>query len=430
MANVALVSLGCAKNLVDSEMMLSMFRDGFRIVKDLDEADIIILNTCAFIEAARSESLAEIRRLLGYRKAKLVVTGCLGQRYKKKLGKEFPEVARFVSLDEYKDLHSLLREVAGSGSISPIDPLERTYATAPYFAYLRISEGCDHFCAFCAIPFIRGRYVSRPYGEVLAEARKLLSLGKKEIAVISQDPAAYGLDFPNGKPDFCDLIGELDKLGFYRIRLLYLYPSELDSRFIDTVKNSRSIARYFDIPVQSGSQHVLALMHRKDTREGNLKLIRGIRGAMPEATFRTTLIAGFPGETPEDVEDTLSFLREAEIDHVGAFAYSREAGTPAYYSKEQVDEGEKKAREALYMRTATEISLRLNEGRVGSVMEGLVIGRSDSPKGYFLRTDWNAPDDIDGDVLLVTGKEYAEGEPVRVRITRGGAHRLLATDEI
>ncbi len=425
MKKVALVSLGCAKNLVDSEMILAMFEHGYEITKDLGEADIIILNTCAFIEAARTESLEALERLKGYRKAKLVVTGCLSQRYKDDLKDKYPDVL-FVSIDEYKDLDSLLLSVAGEGEINPIDPLRREYATAPYFAYLRISEGCNHFCAFCAIPYIRGRYKSRPFDEVIEEAKKLLALGKKEIAVISQDPAAYGLDFPAKKPDFCDLLEELDSLGFYKIRLLYLYPSELDERFVSLVKNSKSIAHYFDIPVQSGSEHVLKLMNRKDTVEGNLRLIHSLRDAMPEATFRTTLIAGFPGETEEDVEETLDFLEKARFDHVGAFSYSKEEGTAAAKMKGHLEEEEKLRRLNLYMEKGREISLELNQKRIGTAMEGIVISKGNNPGELFIRSDWNAPDEIDGDILVKDAYGLKEGDIVKVIIEKAGPHRLIA----
>ena len=422
MKKVALVSLGCAKNLVDSEMMEAVFGQGFELTPDLSEADLIILNTCAFIEAAKKESLGEIRRLVSYKKAKLLVTGCLTQRYKKELVEEFPNLY-FLSIDEYPSLHLLLKEMFPEGEVAPLDPLRRVYATAPYFAYLRISEGCDHFCSYCAIPFIRGRYKSRPYEEILAEARLLLEKGKKEIAIISQDPAAYGKDFKDGKPTFLDLLKALDEMGFYSIRLLYLYPSELGADFVDFVSKSKSIVPYFDIPVQSGSDHVLKLMHRTDKVEGNLKLIKDLKAAVPESYFRTTLIAGFPGETEEDVENTMAFLKEARFDHVGVFSYSREEKTAAYYMKDQIEEEDKERRRLLYLETAREISLELNRSRIGKVLEGIVIGKEDGK--YFLRAAYNAPDDIDGDILFVSDTPLKEGEVVKVRIERAGPHRLI-----
>lgn len=425
MRYVALLSLGCAKNLVDSEMMLSMFEDGFQLTLDPSKADLIIVNTCGFIASAKEESIREIFRMRQYKKAKLVVVGCLTERYYEQLVREMGEVDLFVPISDYPHLHQRIKELfPEDNQIVEMNPLRRVLSGPSFSAYLRISEGCDHFCAFCAIPYIRGRYKSRDMEEVLEEARILQSKGIREISLISQDPAAYGKDFNGHKPDFCDLLERLDVMGFDSIRLLYLYPSELSDRFVELVRDSKTIAHYFDIPVQSGSDKVLHSMNRPDTVENNLRLIAKLREAMPLAAFRTTLIAGFPGEGERDVASTLDFLEKARFDHVGVFSYSREEGTLGYKMR-QIPQRKKEERRIAYLQKAKEVSLKNNLARIGETMEGFVIGHGKKEGEYLLRSYWNAPDEIDGNITFASKRPLKVGDKAKLKITAAFYHDLF-----
>ena len=417
MKRIGLVSLGCAKNLVDSEEILAMFpRDRFVLTNNPSEADLIIVNTCGFIEAAKKESIQTILEMAQY-DAKLVVVGCLAQRYYDELVKEIPEADLIVPIKDYKELASRLEELLGEKGISPLNPLSRVVSTASYSAYLRISEGCNNFCAFCAIPFIRGRFVSRPYKEILEEARLLKAKGVKEISLISQDTTIYGSDFPNKKPNIVDLLKGLDDIGFYSIRLLYLYPSEISDELIDYIASSKSVAHYFDIPVQSASDHLLTLMKRHADAAKTIDLFKKIRRKCPDAILRTTLIAGFPGEKIEDQEITKKFLEEVKFDHMGCFTYSREEGTAGYNLPDQVDEETKAKRRDELMAIQRKISYNLNKGQIGKTFEGLVVGKGKKKGEYMLRSVWNAPDDIDGAIYFKANKELSEGDIVKVKIT-------------
>lgn len=422
MKQVALISLGCAKNLVDSEMILGMFpRDAYVLTTSPASADLIIINTCGFIESAKKESIDTIFEYAQYG-AKLVIVGCLAQRYYKELVAEIPEADLIVPIKDYAELALRLNELLGTSDINPINPLRRIVSTAPYSAYLRISDGCDNFCAFCAIPFIRGRFVSRPYEEIIEEARHLKEQGVKEISLISQDTTVYGKDFPNKKPNICDLLRELDGMGFYSIRLLYLYPSEIEDELIDLIANSKSISHYFDIPVQCASDHLLQAMRRHSDQSETLALFKKIKEKCPEAILRTTLIAGFPGETDEDIDLTLQFLNEVEFDHMGCFVYSPEEGTLGAKLKDQIPEEIKEKRKQILMKEQSKISYRLNKARIGKIYEGLVVGKK---KGkYMLRCVWNAPDDIDGDLLFSSDVPLQEGDIAKVKVTSAFVYDL------
>ena len=355
MYQIGIVSLGCAKNLIDSEMILAMFRgDEYKITSDPSQADLIIINTCGFIAAAKKESIAAILEMRRY-KAKLVVVGCLAERYLDELKSSLPEVDLFVPIREYPHLESLIGALLKQEGIAPLDPLKRVISTPSYCAYLRISEGCNNFCSFCAIPFIRGRFVSRPFAEIATEAKQLRAQGVKEISLVSQDTTRYGADFASGHPNIVDLLKELDGLGFYSIRLLYLYPSEISDELLSFIAQSRSVAHYFDVPVQCASDHLLGLMKRHGSQVQTVALFGRIKQIMPEAVLRTTLIAGFPGETDADQAATLRFIEETPFDHLGVFTYSREEGTASYDYPDQLPEKIKKARRAEIMKKQAEI---------------------------------------------------------------------------
>jgi ribosomal protein S12 methylthiotransferase len=425
MKKIGLVSLGCAKNLVDSEMMLAMFRGGdYVLTSDPAEADLIIVNTCGFIEDARLEGARTIHEMGAYH-GKLVAVGCYVEKDLERMREEFPEVDLFVPIREYRTLHKKIGELLSDDSLSPLDPLKREVSTPSYTAYLRISEGCDNFCSFCAIPYIRGRMVSRPFDEIITEARMLKDEGRKELVLVSQDPMHYGADFPSKKPDMLDLMKALDGMGFYSIRLLYLYPEEITDEELLFIKSSKSIAHYFDVPIQSASDPVLKRMNRHCTVTEMRDLFKRIRELMPEASLRTTLIAGFPGETEEDHKATLSFIEEIGFDHLGAFSYSREEGTAAYSLKGQVSEKTKERRRNELMLAARGCSLRKSRERVGSIMEGIVTGYDVRRGMYSLRSFWNAPDGIDGDIYFKSDKPFKPGDITRVRITSGLVYDLI-----
>ena len=426
MKKIYLESLGCAKNLVDSEQMLAMFpADCFVLTSNPEEADLLILNTCGFIESAKKESLDRIFDLAGY-EGKLAVTGCLSTRYEKELKEELPEADDIISLSDYGRLASRFESLLGEKGVLSFNPLRRLLTTSKGTGYLRISEGCDNFCAFCAIPHIRGRFVSRPFEEILEEAKILKDRGIKEISLISQDTTVYGKDFPGGKPCLIDLLKALDGMGFFSIRLLYLYPSEIEDELIKTIAESRSIAHYFDIPVQAASDHMLIAMRRHADAKETLALFDRIKAICPDAILRTTLISGFPEESEEDQKETLDFLSKIEFDHVGVFPYSPEEGTPGYY-KEQIPEELRYARKDELMKLQRKISYKKNKAQIGKVWDGIVIGHSRDGEAL-IRTVWNAPDDIDGAIYLKSKKKHEEGEILKIRITDAFVYDLFAEE--
>ena len=424
MKRIGLISLGCAKNLVDSEMILAMFpHDRFAFTTELEDADFIIVNTCGFIESAKQESIDTILGLTQYA-AKVVVVGCLAQRYYEELKDLIPEASLIVPIKDYAELHLRLEELTGESDIAPMNALRRVHSTEPFSAYLRISEGCNNFCSFCAIPFIRGRFVSRPFEEILVEARQLKESGIKEISLISQDTTVYGSDFSGKKPDICDLLRALEQIGFYSIRLLYLYPSEISDELIHLIADSKVIAHYFDIPVQCASDKLLKLMRRHCDQKETVVLFHKIKAICPDAVLRTTLIAGFSGETIVDQRQTLRFLEEIRFDHMGCFTYSPEEGTYGATLPHPVRKLTKERRANELMAAQRKISYSLNKARIGEIMEGLVIGKGSRPNEYRLRSYWNAPDDIDGSIYFSSSRELAPGDIVKVRITSAFVYDL------
>ncbi|MCQ2742746.1 MAG: 30S ribosomal protein S12 methylthiotransferase RimO [Bacilli bacterium] len=426
---IGLVSLGCAKNLIDSEMMLGMFdKELFDLTDDPSVADLIIVNTCGFIDSAKEESIATIMEMAQYG-AKVAVTGCLVERYFEDLKEALKEADCLVPIRNYGDLHKLLKELLNvKEGIAPLNPLVRVISTKPYSAYLRISEGCNNFCSFCAIPYIRGRFVSRPFDEIIEEAKILIEKGVKEVSLISQDTTRYGFDFKGHRPNVVDLLKELEKLGFYSIRLLYLYPSEISDELIDTIANSKVISHYFDVPVQCASDKMLKAMRRHANKKETMALFHKIKERCPDAILRTTFIAGFPGESKKDHEETLAMMEEIGFDHVGAFAYSKEEGTASYDFPHQVRPSTKKKRQDEIYSLQMKISYSKNKNRVGEVMEGLVVGYENKSDLYLLRSTWNAPDDIDGAIRFKAKTKHKEGDIVKVRITNAFVYDLLGEE--
>lgn len=426
MIKVGLISLGCSKNLVDSEMILGALTNSkFEIVNTIEDSDVIIVNTCGFIESAKEESISNILDVVKYGK-KVVVTGCLVERYLEELKTSIPEVNLWIPIREYahfaEKIESLFEEKV---EVEELNPFIRMLSTPPFMAYLRISEGCNNCCAYCAIPLIRGHFRSRPFNDVVEEARLLANNGIKELVLISQDTTRYGSDFKD-KKTIVDLLKELLKIkDLISFRLLYLYPDEITDELIDLIKENPRIAPYFDIPFQHSSDPVLKGMLRRGTGKSYQALIDKIRSKIPHAILRTTYIVGFPGETDEDFVNLVAFTKKNKFDHMGAFTYSREDGTKAYDYKDQVPEALKKARLVKIMEVQKKISYQNNKARVGEVMEGIVVEYNATNKVYGLRSYWNAPDDIDGKISFVSNKEHKIGDVVKVKITNAYIYDLF-----
>ena len=426
MIKVGLISLGCSKNLVDSEMILGALANSkFEVANTIQDSDIIIVNTCGFIESSKEESIANILDVVKYGK-KVVVTGCLVERYLDELKSSIPEVNLWIPLRDYAHFAERIESLFDNKvEVDALNPFVRMLSTPPFMAYLRISEGCNNCCSYCAIPLIRGHFRSRPFDDVVQEAKILAKNGIKEVVLISQDTTRYGSDFKE-KVTICDLLKAiLDIKEFMSIRLLYLYPDEITDEFIDLVRDNPRIAPYFDIPFQHSSDHVLSAMLRRGTSASYQELIDKIRNKIPHAILRTTYIVGFPGETDDDFVNLVSFTKKNKFDHMGAFTYSREDGTKAYDLADQVPEALKKARLGKIMEVQKKISYQNNKARIGEVMSGIVVEYNPTNKVYGLRSYWNAPDDIDGKISFVSNKELKIGDVTKVKITNAYIYDLF-----
>ena len=425
MKKVGLVSLGCHKNLVDSENILGLFdRNGYKITNDPANSDVIVINTCGFIESSKKESIENILEMLNYGK-KVVVTGCLAERYLEDLKKEIPEVDVYIPIREYKNFNKYLYLIDKNVDKSlGVDDEYRIVSTGPYSAYLKIGEGCDNRCSYCAIPLIRGHFVSRPMNEILKEAKDLASNGIKEIVVLEQDTTKYGIDFHNPDINIVTLLKELLKIeGLEYIRLLYLYPDEISDELIELMGTEPRLTPYFDVPIQHSESHILKDMYRRGDKEFLLNLFNKIRAKVPNAILRTTVMVGFPGETEEDVDALIEFMKLVKFDHLGAFTYSQEDGTPAAEFDNQIKEEIKKSRLDKVMKAQQKISYIQNKKHIGEVMEGLVIGKDHD--NYLLRSYWNAPDDVDGKIYFSSDKELSNGDKVKVKITSAFVYDLM-----
>lgn len=422
---VGLVSLGCAKNLVDSEMILSLFqRNGFEIVNDEKKADILVVNTCGFIEASKRESIDMILNMAGLNKT-LIVTGCLVERYKDELEKELPEVDLFLAIRDYPYFSEFVTRLLKSKCLQgELDLNRRVLTTENFTAYLKISEGCNNRCTYCAIPLIRGSFKSVDKYEILSQAKSLREKGVKELVVISQDTTRYGEDIEEYRTDIVDLLKSLLEIeGFEYIRLLYLYPDEITDELIDLIGSEPRLTPYFDIPIQHCSDRVLKAMHRRGSKEELIALFRKIRRRIPSAVLRTTLIVGFPGESDEEFEELVDFVKEMEFDHLGAFTYSQEEGTAAYDFPNQIAEKTKKSRYRRIMKVQQSISRKKNRARIGEIHRGIVVHRTEEGL-YWLRSHFNAPDDIDGKIVFSAWTPLEVGDIVDVKITACDSYDL------
>ncbi|SHJ29830.1 30S ribosomal protein S12 methylthiotransferase RimO [Lutispora thermophila] len=433
--HVAMISLGCAKNLIDSEVMLNILKDGkYEITNDPYLADIIIINTCGFIEKAKQESINTIIEMGQYKengKCKLLIAaGCLAERYKDELLKEMPELDSVIGTGDYKSIIEVIEKSLKGQKVSlyghqdkvNIDKLDRYFSTQGSTAYIKIAEGCDNKCTYCIIPSLRGRYRSRKFEEILAEAELLASKGIKELIVIAQDTSVYGRDLYNKLmlPELLKAMAQIN--GIEWIRLLYTYPDEFNDDLIRVMANEEKICKYVDIPIQHGSNKILKLMGRNTTKEKILSLINRLRKEIPDITIRTTFIVGFPGEDEKDFEELVEFVKKVRFDRMGVFTYSREEDTPAYKLPNQIDEETKLHRHDILMSVQMDISYGKNLNFIGKKLKVLTEGYEDGQ--YIGRTYRDAPE-IDGLVYFTSNYEIKIGEFADVFITDATDYDLL-----
>ena len=427
MKKVALISLGCAKNLVDSENILGLLlKNHYEIVNNKEEADILVINTCGFIESSKKESIDTILDNIN-KKQKVVVTGCLVNRYKDELAKEIPEVDLWIPIRDYPRFNQLLATL--DSDITNYEGLNDNYrlvSTGSYSAYLKIGEGCSNCCTYCAIPLIRGPYVSRPYEDIIKEAKNLAKDGYKELIVLEQDTTRYGLDLKEKKTIVDLLKGLLEIKELVFIRLLYLYPDEITDELIDLIAKEERLTPYFDIPIQHSEDKILKAMNRRGDKAYLTNLFNKIKTMIPNAILRTTVMVGFPGETKEDFDNLINFVKDIKFDHLGAFTYSREEGTKSYDFPHQVREATKQKRLDELMSLQQSISYNLNKKHIGEVMKGLVVGKENGY--YLLRSYFNAPDDVDGKILFRSSRELKEGDITSVKITESYVYDLYGEE--
>ena len=414
---VGFVSLGCCKNLVDSEQIMGvLMENGHEIVADPKKADAIVVNTCGFIESAKEESINTIFEMAQYAD-KLIVCGCLAQRYEEELKEEIPEIDAIIPIRDYGHLAQRLQEVLGGGSLGDFAKSERPRSGTPWSAYVKISDGCSNHCTYCAIPLIRGDQKSKVIDEVVAEVKHLASIGVQEITLIAQDTTKYGLD-NYGKLMLAELLRQVEKVeGIRWIRVLYMYPDEIEDEVLEVMAASDKILPYFDIPMQHANDRLLKKMNRRGTKEDTIALVKKIRSMFPDAVLRTTAIVGFPSETDEEFEELVDFIREVEWDRLGAFTYSREEDTPAYDMDGLIDEVTAQSRLERLMAVQKDISKKKNEEKVGNVIEVLIEEKEGLKDQYRGRSAADAPDEVDGVVIVRSKKPLKIGGFVNVRIT-------------
>ena len=421
----AMISLGCAKNLVNSEQMLYLMSEaGFTLVPEVEGADLAVVNTCGFIDAAKSEAIDSILELAELKKqgklGGLIVTGCLAQRYRDSILSELPEIDAVLGVGNFKDIAAAADTVMEGRKLSlfgdnsaPVDEIPRVVSTGPAWAYLRIAEGCNNFCAFCAIPYIRGRYRSRSMENILEEARDLAAHGVKELIVIAQDITRYGTDL-YGRRSLAALCRELAKIeGVEWIRLHYLYPDQFDDELIDEIASNDKIVKYLDIPIQHINDGILKAMNRRGTGGEIRSLFKTLRERIPGLVLRTSLISGLPGEGEAEFEELCEFLKEARIERVGVFPFSPEEGTPAA-AMPHVDEAEAQRRADLILELQAPIMDDYCRSFLGKTIR-VLYEYYDEESGYHVGRSYADSPDIDG--LVLFSGDCAEGDMVDVRIT-------------
>lgn len=434
---ILFISLGCDKNLVDSEVMLGILADrGFEMTDTEDDADIIIINTCCFINDAKEESINTILEMAEYKKTgpckALIVTGCLAQRYKQEIVDEIPEVDAVIGTSKYDEIFDAVDQALKGSHFLDVDDLDRLpsvpgkriLTTGGHYAHLKIAEGCDKHCTYCIIPKIRGNYRSVPMEQLLAEAASLAEQGVKELILVAQETTLYGVDL-YGKKSLHILLQELAKIkGIRWIRILYCYPEEIYPELIETIKNEKKVCHYLDMPIQHASDAILKRMGRRTTKAQLKETVSLLRKEIPDIVLRTTLIAGFPGETQEQHKELMEFVDEMEFERLGVFAYSPEENTPAASMPDQIPEEIKEERRDAILELQQEIAFDKAADMVGRTLYAMIEGKVADEPAYVARTYADSPD-IDGYVFVNTGEMLMSGDFVKVKITGSAEYDLI-----
>lgn len=423
---VGMVSLGCDKNRVDSELILGSINKFYEITNNPKDAEIIIINTCGFIESAKQESIDTILEMAEYKKTHkckmIIATGCLTQRYGDELLELIPEIDILMGVNDYMKLHKLIvdfikteqRVSSTTYKDDGVNEGERILTTNSHTAYLRIAEGCNNFCTYCIIPKIRGKFRSRSKESILAEANSLVNQGVKEIILIAQDLTNYGEDL-YGKNQLHVLVNELSEIeGLEWIRLLYCYPEEITDELIEVIANNPKVMKYLDLPIQHISNNILKMMARKTNKETIIDKIDLLREKVPGITLRTSLIVGFPGETEEDFNELCSFLKDYKLDNVGVFTYSQEEGTAAAKLPNQIDEDVKIKRKETLMNIQRGIVRDLNKLKIGNIYDTIIDG---STGEYYIGRNYEMAPEIDGLIYVTKKKTLKKGDIIKVKIT-------------
>ena len=432
------VSLGCDKNLVDTEMMLGLLnRDGHTFTDDENEADIIVINTCCFINDAKEESVNTILEMAELKKTgkckALIVTGCMAQRYKQEIIDEIPEVDGILGTSTYDEISNVLKQaLGGEGHVSCFHDLNalpevetsRIITTGGHYAFLKIAEGCDKHCTYCIIPSLRGNYRSVPMERLLKEANELADQGVRELILVAQETTLYGVDL-YGKKMLPELLHKLAEIpGIYWIRIQYCYPEEITDELIQTIKSEEKVCHYLDIPIQHASDRILRRMGRRTHKAELKERISALRREIPDIALRTTFICGFPGETQEDHEELMEFVDEMEFERVGVFTYSAEEDTPAYSYPDQIPEEVKEERRADVMELQQEIAFEHCENMVGKVLDVIIEGKVADEPAYVGRTYMDAPN-VDGLIFVNADEMLMSGDFVRVKVTGANEYDLI-----
>ncbi|MDD5901496.1 MAG: 30S ribosomal protein S12 methylthiotransferase RimO [Lachnospiraceae bacterium] len=434
------VSLGCDKNLVDSEYMLGLLRDAGHTLTDVEEdAEVIVINTCCFIHDAKEESIETVLEAAEFKRSGrckvLIVTGCLAERYRSEIMEEIPEVDVILGTASFDAVAKAIAsaqngtktEVYKELTYLPLPETKRVNTTCGYTAYLKIADGCEKFCTYCVIPSIRGKYRSVPMERILEEAKQLAEDGAKELILVAQETTLYGVDL-YGKKMLPELLRKLCAIEGPRwIRLLYCYPEEITDELITVMKEEKKICRYLDLPIQHASDTVLKRMGRRTTKKELVRLIKKLRRNLPGIVLRTSLIAGFPGETEEEHEELLSFVKEMRFDRLGVFTYSKEENTPAAKMKGQIPAREKRRRQKAIMKCQQQIAFENARERIGKRYEVLIEGKMPQEDVYLARTYMDAPN-IDGYLFVESKEHYESGEFVKVKITGARGYDLIGTN--
>ena len=439
--NLLFISLGCDKNLVDTEKMLGILGgEGYSFVDDESDADVIVVNTCCFIGDAKEESVNTILEMAELKKSgrlkALIVTGCLAERYKNEITEEIPEVDAVLGTTSYEEIAGAIREaLKGEKTLvfkdidAPVGKeTKRLVTTGGHYAFLKIAEGCDKRCTYCIIPYLRGRYRSVPMEQLEKEARELADQGVKELILVAQETTLYGQDL-YGEKKLPELLRRLSSIpGIQWIRLQYCYPEEITDELIETIKNEEKVCRYLDIPIQHASDAILKRMGRRTSNKEIRELVAKLRREIPDIALRTTFISGFPGETEEDHETLMEFVDDMEFDRLGVFAYSPEEDTPAYSFKDQVPDEVKEDRRAEIMELQQDIAFEKSESMKGSVLEVMIEGKVADENAYVGRTYMDSPG-VDGLIFVNTGLSLMSGDFVRVRVTGALEYDLIGEVE-